>query len=364
MARNRRQIAPSNLSFLDIMSCGFGAAVLLFLIIKHNIDSDISSPLNITAPDLQSEISLLEEEIHLGEKNLVAIKNTIEEIEQEILITQGLAQKIEKEIAALSGRQKDLLVTRDDAKVDSLKSDLIKLEQQKKNLEKKLDEAGVASRKFVGDGDRAYVSGLKMSGKYLLILLDSSASMLDKTIVNIIRRRNMSEDRKRNAPKWQHAIRIVEWLAAKFPLDSQFQIYHFNTDVEPLVTNSQGRWLYVKDKNKLDDAFTRLAQLAPTQGTNLEKAFMAVNRLNPKPDSIYLITDGLPTQGAKPPRNTTISSKDRMLLFDKAVKKLSDRIPVNIILTPIEGDPNAAITYWRLARATQGSFMSPASDWP
>ena len=35
MARKNRELQPMRLSFLDVMACGFGAATLLFLIIKH-----------------------------------------------------------------------------------------------------------------------------------------------------------------------------------------------------------------------------------------------------------------------------------------------------------------------------------------
>ncbi len=364
MARNRRQLTPFSLSFLDIMSCGFGAAVLLFLIIKHNIDDDITSRESINTPDFQSEVLLLEEEIRVGELNLVEVKNTIEEIKEKVIITKGLAKKITEEIDVLNRQQNALLTANDKTELDSLKADLKKLEQQKNNLEKKIEKTGEASRQFAGDGDRAYVSGLKMSGKRLLILVDSSASMLDETIVNILRRRNMSEDRKRQSAKWQHTIKIVEWLSAKFSLDSQFQIYHFNTRTNALVSNTKGQWLDVRDKTKLDSALQALNRLVPENGTNLEKAFIAANQLNPKPDNIYLITDGLPTQGTKSSSKITISGKDRARLFNKAVDKLPARTPVNIILTPIEGDPYAAIAFWRLSRATQGSFMSPSKDWP
>jgi hypothetical protein len=64
----------------------------------------------------------------------------------------------------------------------------------------------------------------------VLIALDTSASMLDDTIVNVIRRRNMDDERKRMAPKWQRAVRTVEWLSAQLPLDAHFQIYGFDTD--------------------------------------------------------------------------------------------------------------------------------------
>ena len=41
MARHKRQSSTFNLSFLDIMSCGFGAVVLVFLIIDHSLEVEI-----------------------------------------------------------------------------------------------------------------------------------------------------------------------------------------------------------------------------------------------------------------------------------------------------------------------------------
>ena len=67
MARKKRQFTTFNLSFLDIMSCGFGAVVLVFLIMNHSIDRD-SDELN---ENLLSEVNLLEEDVTEGEEGLV-----------------------------------------------------------------------------------------------------------------------------------------------------------------------------------------------------------------------------------------------------------------------------------------------------
>ena len=77
-----------------------------------------------------------------------------------------------------------------------------------------------------------------------------------------------------------------------------------------------------------------------------------------------MITDGLPTQGNKKKNNVTITASDRMKLFQESLKELPSRIPVNILLFPMEGDPFAAASYWKLAISTKGSFMSPSRDWP
>ena len=89
-----------------------------------------------------------------------------------------------------------------------------------------------------------------------------------------------------------------------------------------------------------------------------------ISQLRPAPDNIYLITDGLPTQGSKRIRGATISGRQRLNLFQSAVKAVPRGIPMNIILSPMEGDPEAANAFWKLAQMTNGSFMSPSEDWP
>lgn len=362
MAKNRRQLTPFSLSFLDIMSCGFGAVVLLFLIIKHNVDSNVTHPTPRT--DMSSEVTLLEEEILDGKKNLVKTRNTISDIDDELAEAQGLARRIMEEIASLEGVTNELVENGREGTLERLKAEITRLETEKQQLITELEKTGEDSRRFAGDGNRAYVTGLQLGGKRMLVLLDVSGSMLDHSIVNIIRRRNMRDERKRTAPKWTKAIEIVEWLSAKFPSDSQFQIYKFNTETEAAFPGSTGKWLEVKNKLQLDQSINNLKDIVPEKGTNLEKAFIAAGQLRPLPDNIYLITDGLPTQGSRTIRGATINGNQRLRLFSEAIKKLPKGVAVNVILSPMEGDPEAANAFWRLSQLSRGSFMSPTEDWP
>ena len=52
-------------------------------------------------------------------------------------------------------------------------------------------------RSFVGDGDRQYLTGLKVGGKRILLLVDASASMLADDIVNAVRRRHFPPETRR-----------------------------------------------------------------------------------------------------------------------------------------------------------------------
>ena len=50
--------------------------------------------------------------------------------------------------------------------------------------------------------------------------------------------------------------------------------------------------------------------------------------------------------------------------YRDALDRLPVNVPVNVVLSPMEGDPMAASEFWKLAQNTGGSFMAPAEDWP
>ena len=81
MARKKREFTTFNLSFLDIMSCGFGAVVLVFLIIDHSLKTE-NRELN---RDLLSEVRLLEEDVRDGEEGLVRLRNTLSEVDLQMV---------------------------------------------------------------------------------------------------------------------------------------------------------------------------------------------------------------------------------------------------------------------------------------
>ena len=59
-----------------------------------------------------------------------------------------------------------------------------------------------------------------------------------------------------------------------------------------------------------------------------------------------------------------VTPKQRRKLFREAVEEIPRLMPVNVILFPMEGDPEAASSFWRLALGTGGSYMNPSKDWP
>ncbi|MAD58169.1 MAG: hypothetical protein CMK44_06305 [Porticoccus sp.] len=347
MAKSQRKITTFSLSFLDIMACGFGAVTLLFLILKHN-------PISTTQNDIgrTSEHNLLLEEIQTGKADLSRLKNTLD-------ITNEDIAKIIKEIQIA---KKTLAIEKNpEEELNALREKVYVLQEKVQRLKEQGDGKNI--RQFLGDGERQYLTGLKLSGKRTIFLIDASASMLSDSIVNVIRFRNMDDESKKNSPKWKRTIKTTEWLISQLPKDGLYQIYIFNSVVES-INNDDREWKKVEDLSSLNSTVRVLKEKVPNGGTNLTKAFEVLNKFQDPPDNIFLITDGLPTQGYKKKKNVLVSSNDRLELFQESLKELPSQTPVNILLFPMEGDPFAAANYWKLAISTKGSFMSPSRDWP
>jgi hypothetical protein len=188
--------------------------------------------------------------------------------------------------------------------------------------------------------------------------------MLDDEIVNIVRWRNMADAAKIKAPKWQQTLDTVDWITTQMPRESHFQLYTFNETAGPVVPDSGGKWLDARDPAVLDDAVGRLRKMVPDKGTSVLAGLQTLSQMQPQPDNLILLVDGLPTLGSTAPTRRTVSGKQRVRLYNQAIRQLSSAFPVNVILFPMEGDPLAASAYWKLAVATGGSFMTPAEDWP
>lgn len=363
--RRRRKTEIFGLSFLDCVCCGFGATVLIYMILNsgHKERSD-----DKLAP-LQAETNRLEEQVLSEQANLVELRNTLDRVRQDAVVTRGLSTRlidvVKQSQDELATFERETIAQR--AHVNKLQADLRSLEEGNKRLTggaPSREVPGDKVRSFVGNGDRQYLTGLKVGGKRILFLVDASASMLADTIVNAVRRRLLPEADRMRADKWRRAVRATDWLTTQIPRDSSFQIYVFDTEVRALAPGTEGRWLDARDRKSLEAAVARLRSTAPQGGTSLEKAFVAAATLRPLPDNIILLTDGLPTQGVAPPRGRTVSGKERVKLFDRALQALPQGVPVNTLLFPMEGDPVAAPAFWKLAMATQGSFLTPSRDWP
>jgi hypothetical protein len=361
MPLKRRPFSIFTLSFLDVMCCGFGAVVLLFMILKHEaIVKD-----QVRKVDLGAEVNQLVAELADARTALAAI--TAQMKTDAVALAQineasDAARKALEAARATAAPGTGPAATRQD--VATLRAAVRKLELERKALLSELNEKSNQVRSHAGDGNREYLTGIRMNGRRTLILLDSSASMLDETIANVLRRRNLEGDAHLRAEKWMQAVDTVDWITARLPQGSEFQVYAFGEEVTPILEGTRGRWLSTDDKAALAATISAVRGLRPQGGSNLAKALQVVRTLQPQADNAFLITDGLPTQGLSGNRRTRVSGEQRVQYFEEARSQLPGGTPMNVILLPMEGDPMAPWAYWGLAMASRGSFLTPAYDWP
>jgi Mg-chelatase subunit ChlD len=355
--RARRKLETLNLSFLDIMACGLGAVILVFMLIKKEAEQQQAPPVPVEPGLLAADLSQLSEQESALQQELARLRAIVAERSRQI---GGASADLRQAEADLAARRREMQA--DQAKVSELEESIKRIQPAKK--EDVIEKPGA--------GEEQYVIGLRMTGRKILFLVDASASMTDETLIEVIKRKTGTDQEKRRGPKWQRTLSIVRWMAARVPAGSSAAIIAFNEKAQTLGSG------WVAETAALNPLLRSLETLVPSGPTNLEAGLREAQKL--QPTDIYLITDGLPTaglsryQGLNPfascsslfGQSATISGECRLRLFRHTV--LSNPLPqgtrVNIVLLPIEGDPQAAPEMWAWSSNTGGLLISPAANWP
>lgn len=360
----RREFTVFSLSFLDCICCGFGAVILLFVL----MNARASQSRDELTKDLRGEVNKIEVEILRLEKEKVLARNSLDDVVEELVETQGLSREVLENIKEskeeLAKQEGQTLATKEH--VNQLKTDLLSLEEGIKRLKAgaESEEPGEAPLAFFGDGSRQYLTGLKLGGDRVLILVDISTSMLAERVIDVLRVRNLPEAEQGSAPKWVQTRRTLEWILSQLPMEGQIHVGLFSQKAESLLPEQPG-WWDGADPTVRKTAADAFAGKLPSGGTSLHQAFAYAAKMSPPPDNILLLTDGLPTLAEKPPAvRKTVSGTRRVALFRDSVTRLPAGVPVNTLLFYMEGEPLAADSYWRLANQTGGSFLTVTEDWP
>ena len=343
------------MAFLDVMACGLGATVLLFLIVKRHVDL-IAQPvavehISIAAGD--DTVAALRREAAMLTTRIAEARR--ESRARRIQETQSAANRVQ-----LADLERD--IQQATARNEALRNDVESIEpaQASDILEERRND------------EEDYLLGLKVEGQRIAILLDHSASMTDERLIDIISRKIRPDAEKRNGPKWQRALRTVRWLLHRLPEQSRVAVVAFN---DQATTLHGGRWADGRDAATLKTLFGELDALIPTGATNLEAGLRALGTFSPTMTDLYVVTDGLPTQrlastglfgGCGGTTAARVSGACRKELFYGSLRQSAPAAgqKVHVILLPLEGDPEAASAYWVWTAQTGGLLLTPAEGWP
>ena len=351
ISAKRRDTEVFSMAFLDCICCGLGAVLLIYILTiaqQKSRDTESIDVVKERVAQLAAQVKATEDEVTSLEQMLAAAQTALEQ----------LKTKRSGEQVNLTNRQKELLLLMQ--QTGALKDALDKLLGEKKAL-----PTEVAQPVPIPNETRhQYLTGVKLEGDYVLFLVRVSGSMLGESLDDAIARLSDPDFKKREAPKWQRVIKSIHWMVATLAPETHFQILLFNEETVPLLPSRTDEWITRSDRQGVQEALTRLYQVVPQGSANLERAFSTVRYMSHLPDSIVLLTDGLPTTSDSAPNPGDADDDARIRYFRYAQRQLPPRIPVSTILFPMTGDPAAPALYWELAGSTHGALVSPSVNWP
>ena len=352
--RRHRTTEGLGLAFLDIMSCGLGAIILVFMLVKHHVDNSL-----LETELLKADLTRLQDE--------------------EKAVKDDIAQQEERE------KQAEAIVAELSARIESVKRALKNAQSQlsgevasKNTIEQAIKRIKIPKPPDAVEkqerGEEQYLIGLRVEGPRIAILLDSSASMTDEKLINVIRRKNASDKEKQAGPKWRRAKSIVHWILARLPSSSQVTLVTYSDRANRI---NKKAWVNGSDQQGLKNLIASLGAAVPGGGTNLQAGLSEI--VGSGATDLYVITDGLPTKGDASykslnpfadcsvlwGRSSRISGTCRLKLFAHTLDISALRgMKVNVIMLPLEGDPHAAHAFWGWSASSRGLLISPAQGWP
>jgi hypothetical protein len=328
MSRRRRQVDIFNLSFLDVVSCGFGAIILLLVIIK------ISEP-------------------HVIERLAVDLTGLVQRLEAELFEIRGDTTVLNRE---LLGKQQQLSEVRE--KLARLKGDLSDIRGQYSSSRNQYDaqsiiEGQLASAKqslsaemrrvlgadYQRNLARATIGGVPVDSEYIIFIIDTSGSM------------------KQHA--WPGVLKKLEEVLSIYPQVKGIQVMNDMGDY--MFSQYQGKWIPDTPARR-KAIIKRLGGWEPFSNSSpVEGVEAAIRRFYAKDKriSLYVFGDDFA-------RGSIQGVVDTVGKLNRADKSGKTRVRIHTVGFPVlfdfsSGYPVNAVRYAalmrKLAETNNGSFV-------
>jgi hypothetical protein len=158
--KKREQLEPFNLSFLDVISCGFGAVVMLVLIFKPQTEA-----LEIQEKPLSSSFELVSKVLALTE-----LKDELKTLLQSKESTESTVDMVSVSLRASLDRERQKLEA-NKAEIRDLKNQLASMSAKVETVKK------VALSQGKKENLDDEVAGIPVDRKYVIFVVDTSGSM-------------------------------------------------------------------------------------------------------------------------------------------------------------------------------------------
>jgi hypothetical protein len=163
--RKRRDVDIFNMSFLDVVSCGFGAIILLLVIIQ------ISEPRVIQqlAVDLTGLVEKLEQEIYRIRGETTVLNRDLTEKQEQLSVHREKLARLKGDLSSVRGEHH---ATRNELETQTI------IEKQLATAQQSLsDEVKRLSAIDTRRPPDAAIGGVPVDSEYIMFIIDTSGSM-------------------------------------------------------------------------------------------------------------------------------------------------------------------------------------------
>ena len=326
--RSRRQVDIFNLSFLDVVSCGFGAIILLLVIIK------VSEPhvIERLAVDLTGLVQRLEAE-------LFEIRGDTTVLNRELISKQQQLSEVREKLARLKGDLSDIRGQYRTSRNQHDAQTIIEgqLSSAKQNLSAEMRR--VLGANYQRNLARATIGGVPVDSEYIIFIIDTSGSM------------------KQHA--WPGVLKKLEEVLSIYPQVKGIQVMNDMGDY--MFSQYQGKWIPDTPARR-KAIIKRLAGWQPFSNSSpVEGVEAAIRRFYAKDKriSLYVFGDDFA-------RGSIQAVVDTVGQLNRADKSGKTRVRIHTVGFPVlfdfsKGLPINAVRYAalmrKLAETNNGSFV-------
>jgi hypothetical protein len=174
MKRRNRELEIFSLSFLDVISCGFGAVVMLILISETDIETSVAGAEDVSA--LLSSLLSLQSSVSQIEQNMRDDLASLEALSGQKSSIASASKSLESELAKLA--------TNNTAMVESIEGLSL--------VEDKLKQASLTKPRKPTDKRDVEVGGIPVDSDYVVFIVDTSGSMksiwgsVTREVINVL----------------------------------------------------------------------------------------------------------------------------------------------------------------------------------
>ena len=324
--RSRRGIDIFNLSFLDVVSCGFGAIILLLVIVK------ISEPhvIEQLAVDLSGLVARLEAELQRMRGETRVLNRDLSGRQEQLSASREKLARLQGDLSSLRG---EYTTTRNEHETQSIIAS--RLASAKQSLSEEM-------RRLLDSGYRrpasSAIGGVPVDSEYIIFIIDTSGSM--------------------NQNAWPLVLKKVREVLQIYPQIKGIQVMNDMGDY--MFSQYKGKWIPDTPARR-KAIIKRLAGWMPFSNSSpVEGIEAAIRRFyaSNKRISLYVFGDDF----ARGSIQTVIDTVARLNRADKSGKR---RVRIHAVgfpvLFPRSGIPANAMRYAalmrKLAEDNGGSFV-------